>query len=55
MDSTVEVKTLLTELAAKLDAPDGPGSGAVCLAAVTEIEALEKRPELPPPDPGTSS
>ena len=43
MDSTAQVKANLAELAAFLDGPEGPGSGAIALAAIVEIEALEKR------------
>jgi hypothetical protein len=45
-----ELKGMLTELAEKLDGPDGPGSGAVCLWALTEIEGLERR--IDPAEPG---
>lgn len=37
------VKHLLAELAAQLDSPDGPGSGAVCLEAITLLESYEQR------------
>jgi len=37
------VKHLLAQLAETLDAPDGPGSGAVCLEAITLIEQYEQR------------
>jgi hypothetical protein len=37
------VKHLLAALAAELDRPDGPGSGAVLLDALTIIEQYEQR------------
>lgn len=42
MDSSAQVKTLLHDLATLLDSPEGPGGGAVCLAAMVEIEMLEQ-------------
>lgn len=42
-----EVRNLLIKLAAELDAPGGPGSGAVCLDAATVIDQL--RQQLQPP------
>jgi len=42
------IKELLAQLARELDAPDGPGSGAVCLEALTLLEEYEqKRPPQP--------
>jgi len=43
------VKHLLAQLAEALDAPDGAGSGAVCLEAITLLEQYEQRH---PPTPG---
>lgn len=40
-------KTLLAQLAADLDGPDGAGSGAVCLDAICVIEDLERRLSRP--------
>lgn len=51
MDRVV-LKELLSEMAEQLDAPDGPGGGAILLEAVTEIDDLERR--LPPHEPSTS-
>lgn len=51
--STAIVKAQLADLAETLDAPGGPGSGASCLDALAEIEALERR-LLPPAEPSTS-
>jgi hypothetical protein len=48
MDAS-DIKVLLAQLARELDAPDGPGSGAVCLDALTVIEAYER---MHPPTPG---
>lgn len=50
------VKTLLAELAVVLDAPTGPGSGAVCLQAIAALEELEEQAmppasNAPPPRP----
>ena len=47
MDAS-EIKALLAQLARELDAPHGPGSGAVCLDALTLIEAYER---MHPPQP----
>lgn len=53
MTENTMVKTLLAELAEVLDAPDGPGSGAVCLDAIAALEEMESRlpPATPPPRP----
>lgn len=47
MTETTLVKDLLEQLAAELDAPHGPGSGAVCLMAIAALEELEET-ALPP-------
>jgi len=52
MDSTAQVKARLAELASFLDSPEGPGSGAIALAALTEIELLERR--VDPAEPSTA-
>lgn len=49
---TEQVKTNLLLLAGELDGPDGAGSGAVCLDAVAEIEALERH-LIPPAEPSS--
>lgn len=36
------LKAQLIDLAAYLDSPDGPGSGAIVLDALCEIEDLER-------------
>lgn len=51
MSNTI-VKAQLADLAEALDAPNGPGSGAICLDALAEIEALERRLR-PPADPSS--
>lgn len=48
-----ELKKLLSAWADELDAPKGPGGGALALSALAEIEALERR-LLPPPEPSSS-
>ena len=48
MDAS-EIKDLLAQLARELDAPGGPGSGAVCLDALTGIEEYERK-HPPQPD-----
>jgi hypothetical protein len=45
-------KALLAQLAANLDAPDGPGSGAVVLDALCLIEDLQRR--IDPAEPSTA-
>ena len=52
MDSAAQVKAQLLELANFLDSESGPGSGAVCLAALTEIEILERR--IDPAEPSSA-
>lgn len=47
---TETVKQNLLALADYLDSPDGPGSGAVCLDALSVIEDYEQR--YPPAPPG---
>lgn len=47
-----QVKTNLLQLAGELDGPDGPGSGAVCLEAISAIEELERR-LIPPAEPSS--
>lgn len=49
MDSTAEITTLLAQLADIIDAPDGPGGGAICLDAIAELERLTR----PAPEPGS--
>ena len=48
MNDASVIKELLAKLAQELDAPDGPGSGAVLLDALTIIEEYENRN---PPQP----
>lgn len=48
MDAS-DIKDLLAQLAKQLDAPGGPGSGAVCLDALTLIEEYERK-HPPQPD-----
>lgn len=50
-DRTV-LKELLAEMAEMVDAPNGPGGGALLLEAIVEIDDLERR--LPPQDPSSS-
>lgn len=51
MDATV-LKMLLHQLATELDGPEGSGSGAVALEAITEIERLER--QISPAEPSSS-
>lgn len=51
-----ELKNLLEQLAAELDQPHGPGSGAICLMAIAALEELEEQAmppatTAPPPRP----
>lgn len=50
--STDTVKTQLLALADQLDSPLGPGSGAICLDAIAEIERLEHR--IDPAEPSSA-
>ena len=43
--------SLLADMAEIVDAPSGPGGGAILLEAICEIEDLKRR--LPPPEPTT--
>ncbi|HVT27683.1 MAG TPA: hypothetical protein VHE81_06655 [Lacipirellulaceae bacterium] len=51
MDSIDIVKAELEVLAVYLDSPEGPGSGAIALDALSEIESLERR--IDPAEPGS--
>ena len=48
MDRNDTLKLLLADLATLLDAPEGPGGGAIPLAAITAIEELESQLRRPP-------
>jgi len=45
------LKAQLSDLAVILDQPSGPGSGAIVLDALCEIEGLERL--IDPAEPGT--
>lgn len=48
MDQNSTLIHLLTQLAEVIDGPEGPGGGAICLAAATAIEELESQRRRPP-------
>lgn len=48
MDKNSTLKLLLSQLAEAVDGPEGPGGGAICLAAITAIEELETEQRRPP-------
>lgn len=43
MDGITDLVSQLTDLAASLDAPDGPGSGAIALDAAAALEEMQRR------------
>lgn len=45
---------LLEEMAAIVDGPNGPGGGAILHEAMSEIQELQRRLQLPRPEPTTT-